>query len=84
MADREIWFEYVRTPGRISAVPVHWKGWVLLLLVCLAPGAGAMALSRWVPGFGPQHGFLYLMVSFVVVFGLMALLLKTRGRRRGN
>jgi hypothetical protein len=82
MADREIWFEYVRLPGKISAVPVHWKGWVLLLAISAAPAVGGLAMKRWVPGFGPEHVFLYLIASFVVVFGLLAILLKTRGRPR--
>jgi uncharacterized membrane protein (DUF441 family) len=50
MADgRDHWFVHSRTPGRITAAPANWKGWLVLALgiaLTVVAGFGVMRLNQ--------------------------------------
>ena len=82
MAGREIWFEYAQVGRRLKARPVHWKGWAVLLALCVAPGSGVMAMVLWRPPISPGYVLGYMLVSMVLVFSALTVLIRTRGRQR--
>jgi len=82
MAEKDVWFEYVSVPGRFSAVPVSWKGWLALILLIAAPTAamllwGAPLLRQHKLWIGPA-----VVLELAIVFGITLPLVIAKGRRR--
>lgn len=83
MSDREVWFEYWQERHRFKAMPIHWKGWVSLILVTAAPGASMAFGARWLGDrYGAVVGLPALMVTLALSFTFIILLVRVRGRRR--
>ena len=74
----EHWFAVSRWHGRISAVPIHWRGWLALVLAVAMPhlawlGALVPGAPRWLVG------VLFLPLLPGALFWLFRLMLR-RGR----
>jgi len=83
MADREVWFEYWTDGRRFKAMPIHWKGWVSLVLVATAPGVSLAFGARWLGDrFGPLAGLPALFVALLLSFTIIYALVRARGRKR--
>ena len=83
MAEREVWFEYWQERHRFKAIPIHWKGWVSLILVATAPGASLAFGARWLGDrFGPVAGLPALLLALGLSFTIIYALVRAKGRKR--
>ena len=83
MSDKEVWFEYWPWGGGHRARPVHWKGWVVLIGVCLAPALFVAALGPMgLKPFGPFGLPILLVISVGGVMAVLIPLFRLKGRLR--
>ena len=79
MNDPEPWFAYYSGPDRFKSWPIHWKGWVAIVAVTVAPIAGFFSLRA-------VNDDRLLLVAYtffagVAVIAISLKLILSRGRR---
>jgi len=80
MSDPDVWFVYTRTPGRLSAMPANWKGWLALILIITVPTGLLMAATPWLRDFGPAATFLGLSIVLTFDFTVLLVLIRRKGQ----
>jgi len=74
------WFVYARTPGRITAAPANWKGWLALttgIVLTVASGMLVMWIAR---DMHPMLRFLTLGATIVTGVLLLVRLALSKGK----
>jgi hypothetical protein len=79
MSDRQAWFEYTVTPGRFTAVPVNWKGWLSLVALVTAPTGLLLAAGPWLRA-SDLARVLAVPVLLAFIFTTLFALIKAKGR----
>lgn len=80
MSDKQAWFEYSVAKGKVSATPIHWKGWFSLLGLVTGPAAVILFSIPFLrrTGFPP---LLIIPIILTIVFGGSFALIRLKGQR---
>jgi hypothetical protein len=81
VSDRPAWFEYTVSAGRLTAMPVHWKGWAAMMLVLTVPTLVLLAVSPRLRAIGEWAPPLGLLAVLAFDFTTLIVLVKRTGRR---
>ena len=80
MSDKQAWFEYATAKGKVSATPIHWKGWASLLGLVTGPPCVILFSIPWLRT-TPISPLLVVAVVLTIVFGGSFALIRLKGRR---
>jgi hypothetical protein len=79
----DAWFEYDRTDGRFSAMPIHWKGWLALVLLVAVPNAALLLALRQAGGELSAFARLAIIVATIAAISYAAVKLAiAKGRQK--
>lgn len=79
--DDRAWFEYERTAGRFSAMPIRWQGWVALALLIAVPNTALLlALKQAGAGVGPIGKLAVIVATIAAVSYAAVKLAIAKGR----